>query len=272
MFESKKPNQPGAQLGEILAANDQDAGPNQPRDLTTAIIGALEPRAAAYKIQDDAARGLYLIVAPNGRKRWIFRYMLNRKADTLSGGKWPTISLEAARSWAAIQRDMIDRDINPRDEAAIASPSASTGASFEKRAREWHALQTNHWSPGYCLQTMGSLERDIFPAPVEGSRLKFGQLKLDQITAPMCLAVVRGVEARGALDVAIDIQRLIGQVFKWAHPLGYCKQTNPAADIRGAMLKHVRGHHAADHVSGVARILSTARGGKQQHGVDQTRT
>jgi hypothetical protein len=63
--------------------------------LTDTAIKALKPRAKRYFVTDD--RGLSLKVYPTGGMAWRYRYRLNGKLEKVVLGKYPPLSLKAAR-------------------------------------------------------------------------------------------------------------------------------------------------------------------------------
>ena len=78
--------------------------------LTDTALKALKPRERPYTVAD--ARGLYVEVFPTGGVVWRFRYRLKGKAEKLTLGKYPALTLKNARV--------------KRDEAAQAAIPTST--------------------------------------------------------------------------------------------------------------------------------------------------
>ncbi len=67
--------------------------------LTDVTVRNAKPGPKTVRLRDE--RGLYLEISPKGGKWWRFRYMLRGKANMLSLGVYPDISLKDAR----IRRD-----------------------------------------------------------------------------------------------------------------------------------------------------------------------
>lgn len=65
--------------------------------------------------------------------------------------------------------------------------------TFEQAARVWHTHRLAALDKGHAERLMARLERDAFPA--------LGRIDLKAVTAADMLAMVRSVEARGALNV-----------------------------------------------------------------------
>jgi Arm DNA-binding domain len=62
-----------------------------PVPLTDVTVRIARARERAYKLSDGA--GLCLLVQPNGKKWWRFRYKWNGREQMLSMGVYPDISL-----------------------------------------------------------------------------------------------------------------------------------------------------------------------------------
>ena len=63
--------------------------------LTQFAIQKSEPRDKPYMLRDG--NGLYLLVQPNGKKLWRFRYKLAGRENRLGFGSYPEITLASAR-------------------------------------------------------------------------------------------------------------------------------------------------------------------------------
>jgi integrase len=191
--------------------------------LTDPVIKAAKPQEKAYPLADG--EGLVLHVQPSGAKWWRFRYRFAGKAQMLSLGVYPDISLKAARLERDRLKDLVKKGINPsqnRQEEKLAAKLVIEN-SFETVARLWWA----DWKPArtqhYTRNVMTRLEADIFPA--------IGAKPVTEITAPLLLMVVKKIEARGALDIAKRALQTCGQVMRYAVAHGLAER-NPAADVK----------------------------------------
>jgi Arm domain-containing DNA-binding protein len=63
--------------------------------LTHTVIRTAKPGEKAKRLFDGS--GLYLEVAPNGSKRWRFKYRYGGKEKRLSFGLYPEVALKEAR-------------------------------------------------------------------------------------------------------------------------------------------------------------------------------
>lgn len=237
-------------------------------DLLTdkAIRAALKSAAAeakARKISDGA--GLVLDVRPTGSGWWRLRYWLDGKERMLSLGTYPDTSLAQARAKRDEARGQVASGTDPSSvrkagkaaRAAAAKVRAVEEAglppagSFEAVAREWlatvHAVKV---SEGHHDRTRIRLEQDAFPW--------IGRRPLREIEAPELLAVLRRIEARGAIETAHRVKAACGQVFRYGIAMGACAR-NWAADLSDALTPVQARHHAAlTEPTEVAKLMRAA--------------
>ncbi|MDE2565327.1 MAG: integrase arm-type DNA-binding domain-containing protein [Burkholderiales bacterium] len=184
------------------------------------------------------AGGLYLEVSPAGSKRWFWKFYPAGKESRLALGKYPDVSLKAARIARDDARKTKGAGINPvqqRKAEKIAS-AVNSATTFEAVAREFHAVKAASWSPNHAAQWLRCLSNDVFPW--------VGTLPLASVSAPVLLETLRKVQARGATRLAHDLREFAGQVFRYGIATGRCTG-NPAADLRGALTPYVEKHMAA---------------------------
>lgn len=186
-------------------------------------------RAKDYKLADG--EGLYLLVRPNGSKLWRFKYRFDGKEKLLSFGGYPDVSLAAARLRRAEAKMALGQG---RDPGAKAAPAPVT--TFEAAARAWHANRAASLDPGHAARLLTRLERDAFPA--------FGDRDLRAITSADVLAMVRTVEARGAVDVSRRLKQHVSQIYRFAIPQGWA-DVDPAAHLSDLLKPKPRVRHMA---------------------------
>lgn len=214
-----------------------------------AAIRAAEKAGTASKHVDGA--GLHLEARPTGSGWWRLRYRFGGKEGMLSLGTYPEVSLAEARRRRDATRTMIANGVDPsaqrRADKEASTRKAEAQAlldaglpgpgTFEFVAREWlDKVHTVKVSAGHAARTTIRLEQDAFPW--------IGQRKIDEIDGPELLAVLRKVEARGAIETAHRVKDACGQVFRYGIAIGACNR-NPAADLRDALRPVQARHHAA---------------------------
>lgn len=195
-------------------------------------VKAAEPREKDYKLYDS--KGLYLHVKPNGSKYWRMRYTFGGKEKLLALGVYPDLTLTEARELRDEARAKIKTGIDPMAQraaikAAPGSPNITMGGPgcFEFIAREWMALRTGK-AESAELRTKNRLERDVFPF--------IGLKPASEVTREEVQNLLQRVAARGSIESAHRIKRVIGQIYRYAiitgratiDPSEHMQQTLPA--------------------------------------------
>jgi len=203
--------------------------------LTDIAIKSAKAGSSVKKLSDG--NGLNLLVYPNGRKYWAYRYRYLGKEKTLSLGIYPEVKLAEARQKLMDARKLIADGKDPSEARKASKRQAMVSAenNFEVVAREWIAAKSPVWTPRYTGFLIKRLENDLFP--------KLGSRPIRDITAPEVLSVVRIIEKRGALDLANRALQYCGQIFMYGIATGRADR-NPANDIKGALKTHVKKHFA----------------------------
>ena len=182
--------------------------------------------------------GMYLQVSPAGSKRWFLKYRVAGVEKQLALGKYPDVSLTAARKAreaAKLQKADGNDPVQVRKIAKLraVTPDADT---FKVTALEWYEMKLPGWSTHYAIREKRNLVKDLFPF--------FAARRIGDIQPIEVLAAVRAVEERGALDVAHRVLTTIGQVMRYAVATGRA-QRDVTPDIKGALKPHHGKHFAA---------------------------
>jgi integrase len=210
--------------GGILRGIFVRLGIYTPKLLTDTKIKSLKAKDKPYKLGD--ANGLYIYVTKNGTKYWRQKYRIAGKEKLLSHGEYPFISLQAARQLRDTARTLIKTGHDPsltRKTEKIAKQN-----DFESIARAWHKSQKPDWSENHTNKVIVSLEKDIFPT--------LGGVAITDITPPLLLETIRGIEQRGAHEQSRRVTQRCDSVFRYAIASGLCSY-NPAQDLKGALVK-----------------------------------
>lgn len=194
------------------------------------------PEKKRVRLADSG--GLYLEVSPSGSKRWFWKYRKAGKEGRLALGTYPAVTLKAAREGRDSARKVHEGGVDPvQSRQAEKLAKAAAGAmTYEKVAREFHALKSPGWSESHASKWLRMNELYLFP--------HIGSLPIAAIKTPLLLSALRKVEAKGILSTAQDVQQMAGQVFRYSLQLGHC-ETNPATDLKGALKPHIPRHFAA---------------------------
>ena len=206
--------------------------------LTDTKIRNAKPRQKPHKLFDGG--GLYLHVLPSGSRYWRLKYRVargkKRVEKLMALGVYPQVSLEKARIAAAKAREDIREKRDPlvekQERDAIAAGNALN--TFETVALEWIETNREHWSASYRTKLTGVLNANLFP--------RIGTLVVSEITAPMLLAALRPIEARGALSEVGRARRWCSAIFRYAIATGRA-EADPAAALKGAIKTRPAKHY-----------------------------
>jgi integrase len=208
--------------------------------LTDVAVRKAKAAEKPYKMADGL--GLYLLVTTTGVRSWRMDYRFNNKRRTITFGLYPDVPIVDARKKREAARKQLDDGIDPGAEVEPPPPVSN----FESVAREWHTLSLSRWKPSHAVSVMSQMEQDVFPV--------LGAKAIDTITAPMVLAALRRIEARGAIDTARRLRQRISAVFVYGIAIGICIN-DPAAIIMRAM--------APMKVAGLRPALTTIEEARQ---------
>ncbi|MDR5855980.1 integrase arm-type DNA-binding domain-containing protein [Caballeronia sp. LZ062] len=216
--------------------------------LTDVNVRNAKPRDKLYRLFDE--RGMYLEISTTGGKWWRLKYRFGGKEKRLSLGVYPDVGLKEARDRRDEARKLLAKGVDPSIERKVQKAATIERAanSFEAVAREWFARQAPGWAASHSDKIMGRLEKDVFPW--------LGGRPIAEIKPPEVLAVLRRVEARGALDTAHRVHQNCGQVFRYAVATGRAER-DISSDLRGALPPARHTHFAS--VTEPAEVASLLR-------------
>ena len=196
------------------------------KTLTDTAIRNAKPRPKKYRLA--AGGGLCLMVMPEGGKYWRLRYRDDSgKAKELSvGAPYPTTSLADARAEAERMKGERRKGADPSEQrrAARLAKREVVAETFGDAANAWHAYRVPAWSAKTAGQVRDYLDKDLMP--------KLRTRPLSRITAPELGAIVAGIEARGAFDVASKVRTWLRAVFAFSRAKGWITaEVDPAKDL-----------------------------------------
>lgn len=199
------------------------------RPLADTVLSSLDPEAKEYRENYGTDR-LYLVVSPNGRKRWELRFKKQTGAWSWMGlGGYPEVSAKRAREKARDAIDLIDQGIDPVGQKATAAAAEAKAKAKAKQnlfwtaAETWYGQKTREGLSASTLEKMRTyLDKDILPA--------LGHLQVDEVTRKDCARLQAGIEARDAHNVAKKVRGWLQRIFSHAIARGLC-ENNPASEL-----------------------------------------
>jgi len=226
--------------------------------LTEADIRKIKAQDSTRRLSDSC--GLYLEVSPSGGKYWRYKYRFQGKEKRLALGVYPRVTLKQARTARDDARRLLDKGNDPGQarKAEKAARNELNTDCFRGVALEWFEKFSPNWAESHADKIERRLELDLFPW--------LGNRPIRQIAAPELLAVIRRIEARGALETAHRALQNAGQVFRYAIATGRAER-DPSRDLRGALPPPKERHHPSITEPKAIGALLRAVYGYQGHNV-----
>ncbi len=205
--------------------------------LTPVAITNARRKDKPYKLTDGG--GLYVSVAPSGKKSWRYQYTMDGKRPEVTIGGFPEIGVAEAREKHAVYRAMVERGIDPaqhkqaaKSERKIRAADSEAADIFEVFSKVWIAEKMASKSATYRKQCLSFLERFVWP-DIGGKRLS--EIKPRDVL--QIIEKLRPIPAT-AERTRVTIQR----VFDYAIQK-LMIEVNPALPLRGVIERPPVEHH-----------------------------
>ena len=185
------------------------------RTLTAAAVERIRaPSSGQIDHFDQGYPGLALRVSYGGSKTWVYFYRLFGKQKRLTLGRWPSMSLSAAREAWRNARTTIDKGESPKHQRP------AQASSFVAVADEWLKRDQAH-NRSYAV-VKRNIERCVLPA-WEGRQIStIGRRDINDL--------IDAVADRGAVTMARRLHAYLHRLFRWAVGRGIL-ETNPMAHL-----------------------------------------
>ena len=192
--------------------------------LSDSACRSAKPTDRAYKLFDGD--GLYLLVQPNGRKGWRFRYVKPDGREGLTSfGNYPMIGLADARKKRLEVKRMLAEGIDPIETKHQAKTQAVIkGRTFESAALEWHKAMSAKWAPGHAKTVLSRLKTHVFPL--------IGARSIVDLDTHDLMQPLEAIQKRGTIDVALRVQNYLQSIMREAKRARQIA-ANPASDLEG---------------------------------------
>jgi integrase len=184
------------------------------RHLTAASVENIKPpKQGSMEVFDLGYPGLALRVGHGGAKSFEIFYRFGGKLRRESLGRWPEVSLAAARDAWRNTRESIAKGEAPQREGK------SNAAAFESVIEEWLRRDQSNNKASSLYQVTRLVEYDLLPA--------WRGRAIDAITKKDVIALLDSICDRGAVVKARRVYSALHRFFKWsvsreiivAHPM-----------------------------------------------------
>ena len=197
------------------------------KPLTNTEVKQAKAKEKVYKLSDGG--GLLLRVKPNGFKTWIFDYYKpHTKSRTSIGfGAYPEVSLAEARKKRVAARELLAKDIDPKEHKDDKHREQLLSASntFKSVATDWFAIKQTTIAENTAKSLWRKFENHVFP--------KLGHRPIDKILAPEAIEALKPLAAKGNLETTGKIIGHLNNVMTHAVNTGILHH-NPLSGIRSA--------------------------------------
>ena len=171
-------------------------------------ITAARPKDRPFKLADGD--GLHLLVQPNGKKFWRFRYQFAGVEKMMALGSYPATSLAEARTRRDEARKLIEAGSDPSVQKKLArlANEAASRNTFKLIAAEHVA----HLKANGAAQVTAEKHRWL----LEDVAASIGNRPITDITSAELLELLKRVEKSGRRETAKRLRATISTVFRLA--------------------------------------------------------
>jgi integrase len=215
--------------------------------LTDVAIRALRPRKNRYFVRDPGAPGLWLEIFPSGTKAWRYRYHLFGNAEKVAIGKYPDMSLKAARKRRNELATMVAEGKSPAKEKQQ-KKMAVVGAVTMRQFSEIFFKDMASRNVQDTSAIRRYLDKQIYPA--------FGDKPIDEVTVQDVRGVIFRKKDNGFPSAAAQIRNLIKRIFVYANVRGLTIK-NPALAIPTEFITSAESRDRALHSEEITVFIQT---------------
>jgi len=204
--------------------------------LTAVAVKQAKAESKTKRLYDEL--GLYLELSPKGGKWWRFKYRYGGKEKRISLGTFPDVSLAMARQRRDEARRFLADKVDPSQQRKRSKSKSTLAAAdtFRAVSEQWVVRKSESWSAIHLKNVTSKLQRDILPW--------LGNMPVSDIVPSDVLAVVRRVEARGAVETAHRVLSICGQIMRFAVASGVATH-DVSQDLKGALTTRKKRHLSA---------------------------
>ena len=174
--------------------------------LTDAQIKGLKPKAGTRYSKADG-NGLLLDITPGGVRSWVYRYRLNGRREKLVLGRYPDLTLKAARSKRDELAAQVARGESPAQERKLARAGTPTNPTVREFGERYYSeIVLERWKDPKHIRRY--LDNEIFPT--------LGQRPLKDVNALDVQGLVYRKRDNGQVAAAIQLRMVLKQIFDYA--------------------------------------------------------
>jgi integrase len=203
-------------------------------------IEAAKPKDKPYKLSDRD--GLYLYIAPTGRKSWRSNYIELGKQKTVNFGGYPEVGLSEAREKNRL------RKLEAKQRKNHIAKTGRKIRTFKEAGLDWLRVKLPTLkNPKHQIQMRNTIEVYVFPT--------IGEKPLDEITRSDLISIVRFMSDKGIADSAGRIAGRIRMILDYAIDCGDI-ESHPASGLSRVIAPRKKIAMASIKPSQAGKLLS----------------
>lgn len=204
---------------------------NSPRRHPYRALSAIKVKSLTVPGRYADGNGLYLLIDPNGAKRWVLRTVVHRRRRDIGLGSVRLVSLAEARARASELRKIARSGGDP-----IAARRSVAIPTFAEAARKTHEEHKHSWhNDKHAAQWINTLSQYVFPV--------FGDTPVDRLDTPDVMRALAPIWLTKP-ETARRVKQRIGTVFDWAKSRGFRGGDNPINGVaKGLPRQTTRAEH-----------------------------
>jgi len=222
------------------------------KPLTNTEIKHAKTKDKEYSLSDG--QGLQLSIRPSGAKNWLFKYYkpFTKKRTNISFGNYPEVSLVNVRKLRDEARELLARDIDPREHKAKYNrqQQAAHENTLRNIADNWIEVKKSQISESHAAHIFRSLELHVFP--------KLGHYPIHKIKAVQAIEALKPLSDNDNHDLVKRLCQRLNEIMNYAVNTGIAEH-NPLSGITKAFKTGRTIHLPTIKPEGLAEFCETMK-------------
>ena len=170
--------------------------------LTETKIRNLKTRRRRYRANDSD--GLGIQVTHTGRKTWVYRYTVLGRRESMTMGRWPAVTLAAARKLRVKAEMQISRGFSPLEERRRDERKARQHVTVREFGRRWlDEVVVKARKNSIPVERM--LDREVYP--------RLGARPVRRVTSEEVQALIFRKRDAGRPEAAAALRHMLKRMF-----------------------------------------------------------
>jgi integrase len=183
-----------------------------------------KPRDKEYNLADGG--GLMLRVKPSGSKLWIFNYSrpYTKKRANIGFGKYPDVTLAAAKKKAEAARKLLADNIDPKTDRTEQDQNSKAALenTFGILAAKWYVLKKQQVKAETADKAWQTMKKHVLPT--------LENIPVHIIKPKLVIDILNPIASKGSLETVKRLCRNINEVMRLAVASGHI-EVNYLTDI-----------------------------------------